>query len=136
MSADGIASAREALMAQLLEDVDALLARLESVDERLREELEAAVMSAAGEAFLRARLELVQQVEAHERRLIAAAQEAAARLTSALDGRGVTLLAAAGELRRRALAMAMAVGALALLGGALGGVLGMALVSQGGHLLG
>ncbi len=51
-----VSTAREALMAELLQDVDAIVRRFEQADEALSGKIEKATTDAAGKAFLAAKL--------------------------------------------------------------------------------
>lgn len=56
MASSNVSTAREALMAKLLQDADALVRRFEQFDAELAEKIEQATTDAAGKAFWAAKL--------------------------------------------------------------------------------
>lgn len=125
---DAVASAREALVAQLLEDIDELAARLEAVDQDLGKRIEDAVRDATGQAFLRARLELEAVMEQQTGKLDTAGRHAGALIGQAI--RQETAAITVGAVRRcgpwvsealwSGLVRALIVGVMGCFGGAAG----------------
>lgn len=108
---DAVASAREALIAQLLEDIDALITRLETVDQELRARIEVAVRDAAGQAFLRARLELEAVIDQQTDKLGTAGRHAAALIGQATRGEAAAITTRAVGRRRMSAREALWAGA-------------------------
>lgn len=116
-----VTSAREALMAELLRDVDALLERLEQLDAELAARIEQATKDAAGKAYLTTRLNLDAMFSEQERKRIEAGVFVAARIEERLSGSSSLGSQASGGPARVPIAY-FTVGVLT--SGALGGFIG------------
>src|SRR5437868_4729052 len=102
MSEVTVTSAREALMAQLLEDIDDIVQRLEAIDAGLAARIQRAVGDAAGQAFLRARLDFAATIAEQERRLTDAGRHAAALVGNQLREGAAGVMVQASVLERSA----------------------------------
>lgn len=119
-----VTSAREALMAELLQEVDALVQRVERVDETLPAKIEQATKDAAGKAFLTARLSLETVIDQQAQKLTDAGRHAAALIGNQLTGGAADLVAASERLERRGRAFVILATSLALCAGLAGGFIG------------
>lgn len=119
-----LTSAREALMAELLRDVDALVARLETVQAELGEKIEQASNDAASTAFLAARLQFEGVISDNQRKLVDAGRFAAAQIGNQLSSGVAQLVAATDTLERKAFRLLCLLAGLALVAGAIGGFVG------------
>lgn len=122
-----VATAREALVAELLGDIEHLVQRLENVDQHLAQQIEEATRDAAGKALLVARLNFQTLIDSESDRLTEAGRQAAALMArqlaaGSLDATGAA--AALGSTVRRHLALLVL---LATLAGAAGGAAALAL---------
>lgn len=124
MPPSNVTTAREALMAELLQDVDALLRRVEQLDQGLSARVEQAVKDAAGKAFLSTKLTFESTISEQERKLVQSAQRAGAQLGSLLGSQTAQLVAVGATLKQGALRAFLLVMGGALLGGVLGGFIG------------
>lgn len=124
MSGSNVSTAREALMAELLEDVDRLLQRFEQLDEALAGKIEKATADAAGKAFLAAKLNLESVIDKNADKLIAAGRQAAAQIGNQLNSGAAQLLAANAALERKARRYMALLVALAFAAGGVGGFIG------------
>jgi uncharacterized protein (DUF885 family) len=125
---DHVTSAREALMAELLEDVDTLIQRLERVHEALPGLIEQATKDAAGKAFLAARLNLETVIDQQAHKLTDAGHHSAALIGNQLNSGTGKFLAASGVFNREARRLILLLSFIALGAGALGGFIGAKLV--------
>lgn len=123
MSDSAIATAREALMAQLLEDVDAIVTRLESLDGEMAARIESAVADAVGRASLQARLDFVAMIGDQQQRLTAAGRHAAAVIGNQLAQEAVAARDTAAAVERAAARLAWRLGGVAFGSATLGGAL-------------
>ena len=117
-------TAREALAGQMLEDIDALVRRLEEVDAELREKVASAIKDAAGKALLQTQMNFESMMETQQAALLQAGREAAARIGNELNRSTAPVLLAAGGLRHRLVAIALTALIAAVVAGAVGGFLG------------
>ncbi len=120
-------TAREALAGQMLEDIDALVRRLEEGDAELREKVASAIKDAAGKALLQTQMNFESMMETQQAALLQAGREAAARIGNELNRSTAPVLLAAGGLRRRLVAIALTALIAAVVAGAVGGFLGFRL---------
>lgn len=120
----GPTTQREALAAQMFEDIDALVRRLEDVSGDMRATCEQAISDAAGKVLLRTQMNFESVMAKQQNDLLQAGRAAAAKLGNELHKEGNALVLAAGALRRRIIALAV-IGALVALGaGLVGGYIG------------
>jgi uncharacterized protein (DUF885 family) len=124
VSGTNLSTAREALMAELLQDVDALLRRVEQVDQALGGKIEQATKDAAGKAFLAARLNFEAVIEQQAGKLSDAGRHAAALIGNQLNGGASQLVAANAALQGKARRFLLLAIGLAFLAGAVGGFIG------------
>lgn len=125
----GIATAREALLAELMLDVDGLISRVEALDAALASSVEQAIRDASGKAFLAARMGFESMIAEQERKLVAAGRNASGAISAQL-GTGVTQLFAVNEALETKLWRFIAIWAgLAVLGGAVGGALAVKILT-------
>ena len=117
-------TAREALAGQMLEDIDALVRRLEEVDGELREKIASAIKDAAGKALLQTQMNFESMMETQQAALLQAGREAAARIGNELNRSTAPVLLAVGGLCRRLVAIALTALIAAVVAGAVGGFLG------------
>ncbi|MGY2172141.1 hypothetical protein [Pseudomonas gingeri] len=121
---NGPTTQREALAAQMFEDIDALVRRLEDVSGDMRANCEQAISDAAGKALLRTQMNFESVMAKQQNDLLQAGRAAAAKLGNELHKEGNALVLAAGALRRRIIALAV-ISTLAALGaGLVGGFVG------------
>jgi len=120
-------TAREALMAELLEDVDKVIQRLEQVDATLAEKVEKATADAAGKAFLSAKMNFESVIDKQTNKLTDAGRHAAALIGNQINSGTTQLLNdyRAVQARSRRLIGLIVVGAL--VAGVVGGYIGSTL---------
>ncbi|EKS72405.1 hypothetical protein BURK_005172 [Burkholderia sp. SJ98] len=119
-----VSTAREALMAELLEDADALVRRFEQADEALSGKMERATTDAAGKAFLAAKLNFESVIEQNGNKLIEAGRVAAAQIGVQLNGGAAQLVAANAALERKARRFIALLAVFAFVAGIVGGFVG------------
>lgn len=124
MSDTHVASAREALLAELFKDVDAMIQRFEHADATLSGRIEQATRDAAGKAFLTARLQFEAVIEQQAGKLTDAGRHAAARIGNELAGGTAQIAASACEADQRMRRWLFAVALVAVVAGAVGGWVG------------
>lgn len=118
----GISTTREALLAELMQDMDGLIGRFETLDSSLASKVEQATKDAAGKAFLASRMGFESMISEQERKLIEAGRNASSAIGAQL-GTGLTQLVAVNEaLERKAWRFIAILAACSVLGGAIGGV--------------
>ncbi|EPS3502441.1 hypothetical protein ACVD6R_005937 [Pseudomonas aeruginosa] len=108
-------TAREAMVAQMMEDFDAIVRRLEQVDADLAAKTSEAVRDAAGKVLLQTQLNFESMMEEQRNALVQAGREAAARIGNEINRSAANLVTAQAE--RRAVGYSVA---LLLIGAALG----------------
>ena len=94
MAGNNVSTAREALLAELLQDADALVRRFEQVDESLTAKIEQATTDAAGKAFLTAKLNFEAVMDKNAEKLTEAGRYGAAMIGNQLGSSTAQLLAA------------------------------------------
>jgi capsid protein len=119
--ATNVTNAREALMAELLEDVDKLIKRIEQVDATLADKIEQAAKDAASKAFLSAKLNFETMINDNERKLIEAGRYAAAQIGNQMNDSASQIIAANALLARKARGFALWIVGCTLVAGVLGG---------------
>lgn len=125
----GISTAREALLAELMLDVDGLIGRVEKLDAALAANVEQAIKDASGKAFMAARMGFESMITEQERKLMAAGRNASSVIGTQLST-GVTQLFAVNEALERKLWRLVAILAgLSVLGGAVGGAVAVKILS-------
>lgn len=124
MANNNATSVREALMAELLQDVDCLVRRLEHVDETLTSKVDKATTDAAGKAFLAFRLNFEAVVEKDAEKLTEAGRYAAAQMGNQFGAQTAQLVAAKAALERRAHRFVLLLMGVAFAAGAAGGYVG------------
>lgn len=120
----GPTSTKEALQAQMLEDVDGLLTRLERLESGLSIAIAEATKDAAGKALLATRLSFEEVLDRQSMELIDSGRLAAREIKQALTA-GYTRNKIAGSLQPFFLHMA-----LSLVGGVAGGLVVLMLQSK------
>jgi len=123
-----VSTAREALMAELLQDADALVRRFEEADEALSGKIERATTDAAGKAFLAAKLNFESVIEQNSDRLMEAGRVAAAQIGNQLNSGAVQLVAGNAAFEHKARRLVVMLAVLALAAGIVGGFIGSKLV--------
>ncbi|WP_070094960.1 hypothetical protein [Pseudomonas sp. GTC 16473] len=108
-------TAREAMVAQMMEDFDAIVRRLEQVDADLAAKTSEAVRDAAGKVLLQTQLNFESMMEEQRNALVQAGREAAARIGNEINRSADSLVTAQAE--RRAVGYSVA---LLSIGAALG----------------
>ena len=96
-----INTTREALIAELLKDVDALVQRVEACDTKISEKITSATDRAARDALSATRQDFVSTLETVRSKLVMSGKNAAQAISDQLDGRILTLTALNKDLRRR-----------------------------------
>ena len=123
-------TAREAMVAQMMEDFDAIVRRLEQVDADLAAKTSEAVRDAAGKVLLQTQLNFESMMEEQRNALVQAGREAAARIGNEINRSTANLVSAQAE--RRAIRYTAL---LLLVGAALGAAAVLAAVGAG-YLIG
>ena len=123
-------TAREALAVQMMEDIDALVRRLEEVDGELGTKLDQAIKDGAAKALLQTRLNFESMMETQQVALLQAGREAAARIGNELNRSSAPLILAAGGLRRWFLAFTLTALVSAIVAGAVGAFIGYRLATM------
>lgn len=123
-------TAREALAVQMMEDIDALVRRLEEVDGELGTKMEQAIEDGAAKALLQTRLNFESMMETQQVALLQAGREAAARIGNELNRSSAPLILAAGGLRRWFVVFALTGVVSAIVAGAVGAFIGYRLASM------
>ena len=124
MGSTNVSTAREALMAELLQDADLLVRRFEQVDQSIAERIEKASGDAAGKAFLAFKLNFESAVERDVDKLLQAGRYAAAQIGNQLNTQSVQLAVMHEAFERRAYRLMALLMGTAFVAGALGGVIG------------
>lgn len=119
-----VSTAREALMAELLQDADALVRRFEQADEALSGKIERATTDAAGKAFLAAKLNFESVIEQNGNKLIEAGRVAAAQIGNQLNSGAAHFVAANAALERKARRFVALLAVLAFIAGIVGRFVG------------
>ncbi|MCI1037260.1 MULTISPECIES: hypothetical protein [Pseudomonas] len=119
-------TAREAMVAQMMEDFDAIVRRLEQVDADLAAKTSEAVRDAAGKVLLQTQLNFESMMEEQRNALVQAGREAAARIGNEINRSTANLVSAQAE--RRAI---WYTALLLLVGAALGAAAVLAAVGAG-----
>jgi hypothetical protein len=127
---DQLTNAREALMAELLQDVDTLVSRVEHVHETLPGLIEQATKDAAGKAFLTARLNLESVIDQQAHKLTDAGRHAAALVGNQLNSEAARLASTSEAFARSARRFLLLIAVTALAAGAIGGLIGAKLACQ------
>lgn len=124
MAANNVSTAREALLAELLQDADALVRRFEQIDASLSGKIEQATTDAAGKAFLAAKLNFESMMDKNAEKLTEAGRYGAAMIGTQLRSSTAQLLAAQavfdGKIRRLIFPMIVLVFASGAIGGFIG----------------
>lgn len=123
MGDTSISTAREALIAQLLDDIDGMVTRLEALDREMAARMQAAVTDAVGSASLQARLGFMAMIQDQEQRLTTAGRYAAAVIGNELAHGAVATMANVTAMERVAIRLAWRLGCVAFGSAALGGTL-------------
>ena len=123
-------TAREVLAVQMMEDIDALVRRLEEVDGELGTKMEQAIKDGAAKALLQTRLNFESMMETQHVALLQAGREAAARIGNELNRSSAPLILAAGGLRRWFLAFTLTALVSAIVAGAVGAFIGYRLATM------
>ena len=123
-------TAREALAVQMMEDIDALVRRLEEVDGELGAKLDQAIKDGAAKALLQTRLNFESMMETQQVALLQAGREAAARIGNELNRSSAPLILAAGGLRCWFLAFTLTALVSAIVAGAVGAFIGYRLATM------
>jgi hypothetical protein len=122
--ADNPTTVREALMLELMQDVDALVRRVELMDETLAQRIEQSTKDASGKAFLAARLNFESMIEQQAVKLTDAGRHAAALIGNQINGATAQFVAANAALESKAYRFMLRLAGFAFLIGALGGFIG------------
>lgn len=124
MTGNNVTTVREALMAELLQDADALVRRFEQVDIALAERMEKAAADAAGKSFLAFRLQFESMVQANSDKLTDAGRHAAACIGNQLRDSATEIVARNVSLDRAAYRILLWLALLCMVAGAAGGFVG------------
>jgi hypothetical protein len=124
MGSSNVTTAREALMAELFQDADALVRRFEQADEALAGKIEKATTDAAGKAFLAARLNFESVIDKNADKLTEAGRHAAAQIGNQLNSGAAQIVAANAALESKARRFVLLLVAFAFVAGAVGGFIG------------
>jgi hypothetical protein len=124
MNSGNVSTAREALMAELLQDADVLVRRFEQADEALAGKIEKATTDAAGKAFLAARLNFESVIDKNADKLTDAGRHAAAQIGHQLNRGAAQLVAANAVFERKMWRFVLLLVLFALVAGTAGGFIG------------
>jgi hypothetical protein len=124
MNSGNVSTAREALMAELLQDADVLVRRFEQADEALAGKIEKATTDAAGKAFLAARLNFESVIDKNADKLTDAGRHAAAQIGHQLNSGAAQLVAANAAFERKMWRLVLLLVLFALVAGTAGGFIG------------
>ena len=124
MNSGNVSTAREALMAELLQDADVLVRRFEQADEALAGKIEKATTDAAGKAFLAARLNFESVIDKNADKLTDAGRHAAAQIGNQLNSGAAQLVAANAAFERKMWRFVFLLVVFALVAGTAGGFIG------------
>ncbi|WP_208457024.1 hypothetical protein [Caballeronia zhejiangensis] len=117
-------TAREALMAELLQDVDALVRRFEQADKELSGKIERATTDAAGKAFLAAKLNFESVIEQNSDKLMQAGRVAAVQIGNQLNSGAAQLVAGNAAVERKVRRLIGLLAVFSLIAGIFGGLIG------------
>ncbi|MQU41734.1 hypothetical protein [Pseudomonas helleri] len=123
-------TAREALAVQMMEDIDALVRRLEEVDGELGTKMDQAIKDGAAKALLQTRLNFESMMESQQVALLQAGREAAARIGNELNRSSAPVMLAVGGLRRWFIAFVATAFLSAIVAGAMGVFIGYRLAAM------
>ncbi len=124
MGINNVTTAREALMAELLQDADVLVRRFEQVDDALAGKIEKAAADAAGKAFLAFKLNLESVIENNAEKMTEAGRYAAAQIGNQLNSQAMQIFSANAARGKQAHRFVLLLVMLGLLAGAVGGFIG------------
>ncbi len=124
MGSSYVSTAREALMAELLQDADVLVRRFEQANEALAGKIEKATTDAAGKAFLAAKLNFELVIDKNADKLTEAGRGAAVQIGNQLNSGAAQIVAANAALERKARGFVMLLIVFAFVAGAIGGFIG------------
>lgn len=124
MAGNNVSTAREALLAELLQDADALVRRFEQVDASLTAKIEQATTDAAGKAFLAAKLNFEAMMDKNAEKLTEAGRYGAAMIGNQLGSGTAQLLAAHAGFEGKIYRLILPMIVLAFASGAIGGFIG------------
>lgn len=119
-----VSTAREALMAELLQDADTLVRRFEQADEALSGKIEKATTDAAGKAFLAAKLNFESVIDKNAEKLTEAGRHAAAQIGNQLNSGAAQLVAANAAFESKARRFVLLLAGFAFVAGVVGGFVG------------
>ncbi|MEW4339617.1 hypothetical protein [Chromobacterium vaccinii] len=119
-----ILDAREALMAQLFEDIDRVVLRVENVDAELASKVKEACTDAVNQAFLKAKMDLTAVIGENERKLVDAGRHAAAQIGNQLNSGAVQIIAATTMLEHKTRRLLVLLAGFTLGAGIIGGFVG------------
>ena len=120
-----LTTAREALLADLLSDVDTMIQRFEQVDASIAERIESATRDAVNKALLASQMRFEAMVGDQERKLTDAGRHAAACIGNELTYHGQLLSNASAAVAGRLRGLLPAAFGLGLLAGSIGGLTAM-----------
>lgn len=123
-----LTTAREALMAELLQDVDNLASRIEVVDQAISIKIEEATQTAIDRAFLSSKFHFEQMVQEQEHKLLDAGHYAAATIGNQMTTGTAQLITVNNSLERKMRAFVLLLAAFSLIAGLLGGFIGALIV--------
>ncbi len=126
----GLTTHREALMAELLHDVGAMVRRFEQADEALSGKIEKATTDAAGKAFLAAKLNFESVIDKNAEKLTEAGRHAAAQIGNQLNSGAAQLVAAHAALESKARRFVLLLAGFAFVAGVVGGFVGAKLAGM------
>lgn len=126
-----VSTAREALMAELLQDADAIVRRFEQADQALAGKIEKATTDAAGKAFLAAKLNFESVIDKNAEKLTEAGRHATAQIGNQLNSGAAQLVAANAALESKARRFVLLLAGFAFVAGVVGGFVGARLAGMG-----
>jgi hypothetical protein len=129
MASSNVSTVREALIAELLQDADALVRRFEQAEEALAGKIEKATTDAAGKAFLAAMLNFESVMDKNADKLADAGRFAASQIGNQLNSGAAQLVAANAGLESKARRFVLLLIGFALVAGVLGGFVGARLAA-------
>ncbi len=111
-------------MAELLQDVDALVRRFEQADKELSGKIERATTDAAGKAFLAAKLNFESVIEQNSDKLMQAGRVAAVQIGNQLNSGAAQLVAGNAAVERKVRRLIGLLAVFSLIAGIFGGLIG------------
>jgi hypothetical protein len=122
-----LSNAKEALLVELLKDIDEMVKRLEAVDSKLAATIETATKEATGKAFLMAQLNFKSLMEEQENKLISTAKYATSLIGNQLHQGTIEFITNHEQLNKKLKWVYFWIVLIAFIAGMAGGYIGFKL---------